>query len=326
MKGRKLKRTFGTILLLFVLMIGGVLVYVKYMLPDVGPAPVLNIKVTPALIKRGNYLANHVTVCIDCHSTRDYSIFSGPIQDGSNGGGGEKFDQRFGFPGVFYAKNITPYALGKWTDGEIFRAITAGVNKEGKALFPVMPYHCYGELQNEDVYAIIAYIRTLPSIEKNIPASVPDFPMNFIINTIPAKGKPMTAIHGNPLAYGKYLTTIAGCGECHTKKADGKVAGPEFGGGFEFHLADGNILRSTNITPDNATGIGNWTEDYFVQRFKSYTDSAARHKAVAKGEYNTVMPWIMYSDMDSSDLKAIYTYLRSVKSANNIVERFTAMK
>jgi hypothetical protein len=72
---------------------------------------------TPERIKHGEYLANHVTICIDCHSQRDYSIWSGPVVPGSFGQGGEAFTQDLGFPGKFYAKNLTPEHIGNWTDG-----------------------------------------------------------------------------------------------------------------------------------------------------------------------------------------------------------------
>lgn len=55
--------------------IGGVLSYVKFILPDAGPTPQLKINATQAQIERGRYLANHVNVCMDCHSTRDWTAF-----------------------------------------------------------------------------------------------------------------------------------------------------------------------------------------------------------------------------------------------------------
>jgi hypothetical protein len=61
------------------------------------------------------------------------------------------------------------------------------VSKDGSALFPVMPHAAYGRMDKEDVLSIIAYLRTLPAIAHEVPASVPDFPMNIIINTIPKK-------------------------------------------------------------------------------------------------------------------------------------------
>jgi hypothetical protein len=44
---------------------------------------------------------------------------------------------------------------------------------------------------------------------------------------------------------------------------------------------------------------------------------------VAPGEYNSIMPWMMYAHMEEDDLKAIYAYLKTVKPIENIVERFT---
>jgi hypothetical protein len=61
---------------------------------------------------------------MDCHSTRDWSKFSGPLVEGTLGQGGERFDQTVGMPGVVYSKNITPARIGDYTDGELFRLIT----------------------------------------------------------------------------------------------------------------------------------------------------------------------------------------------------------
>lgn len=320
MKRRILKVT-GIILLAIFLGIAGVLAFVKTMLPNVGAAPDIHFSSKPELVKRGEYLANHVMVCVDCHSTRDFSKFSGPIVPGTEGGGGEVFDQEKGFPGKFYAKNITPYGLGNWTDGEIFRAITTGVSRNGIALFPIMPYQHYGQMDNEDAYAIIAYIRTLPAIKKDIPVSEPDFPMNFIINTIPAKGAPRHRPDKSQLQqYGEYITLVADCETCHTRQEKGSPVGAPFAGNFEFNMPFGT-LRSPNITPDMETGIGSWDEQTFIHKFRSYAmDSLAQ---VKPGAFNTPMPWSMYGGMDTTDLKAIYAYLRTLQPVKSKVVRFT---
>ena len=83
---------------------------------------------------------------MDCHSTRDWMRFAGPVVKGTEGKGGDKFDESIGFPGTIYAKNITPAALGNWTDGELVRAITMGINKKEEALFPMMPYMNFNHL------------------------------------------------------------------------------------------------------------------------------------------------------------------------------------
>ena len=183
-----MKRTRMIIIVVLVALIVafiGLLGYVKFAYPKVGKAEAIRIETNPAIIDHGKYLANSVFVCVDCHSKRDWTKFAGPLVVGSIGQGGEEFNQKLGFPGKYFAKNITPYGIQDWTDGELLRAISCGVNKKGKPLFPVMPYLNYGNLDRKDLYAIIAYLRTLPSIVNNVPNSESDFPMNFIINTIP---------------------------------------------------------------------------------------------------------------------------------------------
>lgn len=315
-------------LIVLVVGVAGLLTYVKTALPNVGPAPEIKMVSSPEVIARGKYLANHVMVCMDCHSTRDWSKFSGPIKGDKLGCGGELFDQKFGFPGSYVSKNITPFNLGKWTDGEIFKTITTGVTKDNKALFPVMPYKYYAQLDEEDIKAVIAYIRTLAPIEQTNPESVPDFPLNFIINTIPDKANLQKRPDpSNVIAYGKYMTTACACRECHTKQEKGQVVGEEFAGGFEFDLSNGKKVVSPNITP-HATGIGAWSKEAFVKRFKAYSDSGYVIPTVDmdKGEFQTVMPWTMYTGMTTQDLEAIYEYLKTQKPVENVVVRFADTK
>jgi mono/diheme cytochrome c family protein len=299
--------------------------YVSFLLPNVGDAPELKVDVTPERIQRGEYLANHVVICMDCHSQRDFSKFSGPLAEGTLGMGREKFAEEFGFPGTFYAKNITPHGLSDWTDGELYRTITTGVTKDGKAIFPVMPYKYYGQMDPEDVKDIIAYLRSIEPIESTIPESKANFPFNFILNTIPSKAEPMQKPSpSDPVAYGKYLTNIAGCVECHTPPDDKgqKLPGMELAGGWEMGVGGGKIVTTANITPDKETGIGNWTESDFVNRFKTYADSGYVIPAVSPGEFQTIMPWTMYANMKEEDLKAIYAYLQSVPAVKNQVTKF----
>ncbi|MFT4018827.1 MAG: c-type cytochrome [Agriterribacter sp.] len=321
---KKAFKVLGYALLSIILIISLLLVYVKTALPNVGDAPALTITNTPEKIERGKYLANHVTVCTDCHSTRDWSRFSGPLIEGTLGKGGERFDQQAGFPGVFYSKNITPAGISRYTDGELFRLITTGVTKEGRAMFPVMPYSHYGQMDPEDIQCIIAYIRSLPSIENVIPESVADFPMNFIINTIPAKADPQKLPpKTDQLDYGRYMVNAASCIECHTPVEKGQIIEAlAFGGGREFNMP-GGMLRSSNISPDSATGIGTWTEEIFINKFRLYADSSNQLPVVKPGEFNTIMPWKMYSGMTEKDLKAIYHYLKTVKPVSNQVEKFS---
>jgi cytochrome c2 len=321
-----MKKIILTVLLIIIVIVAGIASYVKFGLPNVGDAQTLKIDATPERVQHGEYLANHVTLCMDCHSTRDWSKFSGPMTAGTYGRGGERFDEKMGFPGVFYSKNITPANLKDWTDGEIFRAITTGVDKDGNALFPVMPYHYYGQMDKEDIYDIIAYIRTLPPIENKTPDHVVDFPMNFILNTIPVKA---SFVHKPPksdtLKYGAYLVNAAACMECHTKADKGQIIPSlAFGGGRLFEMPNGKCY-SANISPDKATGIGNWTADQFVTRFKAYSDPSNIPTMDSK-EVNTIMPWSMFAGMDTSDLRSIFAYLQTVKPVKSQVVHFVAAK
>jgi mono/diheme cytochrome c family protein len=322
----KILKILAAIAALIVVVIIGFVIYLKFVLPNVGDAPEIKISATPEMIERGEYLANHVMVCIDCHSPRDWNKFSGPLKKGFEGAGGDVFDKNMGFPGVFTAKNITPANLDNWTDGEIFRAITTGVDKNGKAFFPVMPYKNYGKLDREDIEAIIAYLRTLPPVNNEIPASKADFPFNLILNTIPSDANlEKRPLQSDVIKYGEYLTTAAACADCHTNQVKGKRVGGEFAGGFEFNLGNGTVVRSPNITP-HSTGIGSWTKEVFIKRFKMYTDSSYVLPDVnlSKGEFQTVMPWTMYAGMKDEDLGAIYEYLKSLSPVENKVEKFTA--
>lgn len=324
---KKLLKILGYGLVIVIISIAGLLVYVKTMLPNVGPAPELKVEMTKEKIERGKYLANHVMLCMDCHSTRDWNLFSGPMVEGTEGKGGETFNQSLGFPGQYVASNITPFGLPGWNDGEIFRAITAGVSKDGRALFPIMPHHNFGQLDRKDIEAVIAYIKSLDPIEYKPESSSSDFPMNFIINTIPKKPNfSLIPEQTDQINYGKYMATAAGCVDCHTRQDKGKFVGELFAGGFEFKLQDGSVVRSANLTPDKTTGLGNWTTEQFVNRFKKYTDSAYVNPKVTPGEFQTTMPWTMYSGMNKVDLEAIFAYLQSLSPVKSQVELFTPSK
>jgi len=312
-----------------ILILGGIM-YLNVAFPKVSPAPNITINATPEMVEHGKYLVNHVVGCIDCHSTRDWNKFAGPIIPGTEGKGGEKFDRETAsFPGTIYSKNITPFNLKNWTDGELYRLITSGVTKDGKAIFPLMPYPAYANLDPEDVKAIIAYLRTLTPIETEpYPETRLDFPLNLIVKTIPADPTPMTRPEtSDTLNYGKYLVTVSACADCHTPMDDkgNRLPGMEYAGGMEFQSPiTGDKVRSANITQDHDTGIGLWTESDFLGKFTIYRDSIQRNKAVKAGEFNTAMPWLPLSGMKDEDLKTIFRYLKTIPPVTHKVEKFTA--
>jgi hypothetical protein len=289
--------------------------------------PVENIKVelTPERIQRGMYLANNVSMCTDCHSERDWNYFSGPVKEETIGSGGEMFNEPIAnVPGTIYSKNITPAGISDYSDGELLRVITTGIDKNGSALFPLMPYMHYRKMAREDIYSIIAYLRTLKPIANKIPERSLNFPMNFIVNTIPMTADLLDAIpsKGDTLEYGKYMANAAACIACHTQLDKGKfVPGMEFAGGFRFQFPNGDQVFTANITPDVETGIGALTKEGFIARFKSFAGQNSRIP-VKEHEKNTVMPWTRLGGMTEEDLGAIYTYLRTVTPVKNKVVTF----
>ncbi len=325
---KKLFKFVGYFLGVIVLLLLAGFIYFNSKYPDVDKPKNVKVEITPERIKRGEYLANHVTGCMDCHAIRDWSKFSGPPKPGTMGKGGDKFGKELGFPGTIYAKNITPAGIGSWTDGELIRAITQGVNKDNKALFPLMPYLGLNHLTQNDLYSIVAYIRSLQPLENKVPETELDFPLNLIVKTIPPKTYTPSPEpdRNDPVSYGKYLVTIADCAGCHTPSEKGEPKpGMDFAGGQEFIFPQGT-LRPANITPDNETGIGKWTKEDFILRFKSFDSDSARNMMVDPNGFNTIMPWTLMAGMTEEDLGDIYSYLRTVKPVNNLVVHFTPAK
>ena len=274
------------------------------------------------LVARGEYLANHVAVCIDCHSIRDTGHFSMPIVPGTEGGGAAfAFSKAEAVPGEVTPPNITPAALKDWSDEELIRAITRGINKKGDTIFPIMPYHSYSKMAKKDILAIVAYIRSLKPVEHTTPARKMEVPMS-IFGPLPEVNLDKNDVPDttNKVAYGAYLTIAAACADCHTPMGP---RGPDFSrvfsGGTVF---DNPVFKVAvaNITPDSTTGIGTWTEEMFVNKFK--TNASAEMLQTRPGRQNTFMPWSMYGKMRDYDLKAIYAFLRTVKPITNKVEKF----
>jgi mono/diheme cytochrome c family protein len=237
------------------------------------------------------------------------------------GTGGEGLSREDGFPGEVWAPNITPLKLAEWTDGEIARAITSGVSRDGRPLFPFMPYEMYANLSREDVAALVAWVRTLPSRPGRERPHELDFPLNLIVRLMPKEAvlRPTTPRPGDE-DYGEYLTSVSGCQLCHTpEEGHAPVPGMEFAGGYEFPLASGRVV-SANITPDQLTGIGVWTRDAFIARFRSYAE--AEPATLDSDAPNTVMPWVLFAGMTDEDLGAIYDYLRTVPALEHRVEKW----
>jgi len=323
---KTLLKVVGILLVLVVVVAAGGVGYLMFAFPKVPPPAVVTLEPTPERLARGQYLSDHVMGCTSCHSERDWTKFAGPVKPDRIGVGGQEFP--IGSAGTVYAKNITPAAIGSWTDGELQRAVTAGVSKDGTPLFPLMPYLHFGALAADDLHAVLSYVRSWRAIEGQVPGRSLNFPMNLIVRTIPAAGTPQPRPSPeDKLAYGKYLTKAALCSDCHSPIDDRgqPLPGLNFAGGMEF-LETGYRVRSANITPDADTGIGSWTEQQFVDKFKAFETPSDAVLSDSERRQNTVMPMTAYAGMTRDDLSAIYGYLRTQPPVVNRVAKFPDAK
>jgi mono/diheme cytochrome c family protein len=204
-----------------------------------------------------------------------------------------------------------------------------GVDREGNALFPIMPYGHFRHMSDEDAKSIVAYLRTLTPQRYEKPKKSLDVPLNFIEKFIPQPVEAPVAApdRGDTVAYGKYLTTIAACAECHTPKNDKgeSLPGMEFAGGFEMH-GPGIHVVTANITPHPSNFMGRATREEFIGRFRAFAGFTAESAPQAAKGKNTLMPWISYSGMTDEDLGAIYAYLKTVPAVDHKVNPFPDAK
>lgn len=263
-----------------------------------------------ALVKRGEYLLNGPVACANCHTPRgpDFSFLPGM----DYAGGLKQVDPGY----TTYSSNITQdrgTGIGAKTDQEIITAIRQGT-VQGIVFFPPMPVRSYNNMSDEDVRAIVAYLRTIKPVRHFTQTSTwkvlqPPMP--------PAQGLPVPP-KTNTVAYGGYIVNaLAACFECHsTRGADTR---PDLdhhlgAGGFEIELAPGKVVRTPNITPDPETGIGLWTDDDIKTAITQGVTSGGQH-------LSPPMPFAFYKNMTPEDLDAVVAYLRTIPPIRNEVER-----
>lgn len=324
---KTLLKILGLLVLVVVVLATIGISYLTLKKPAQKAAADIHVEATAAQLARGEYLTNHVTICFDCHSERT-TAYGYPFTPDGRGARGFVWDRRIGFPGVLAASNITPEretGIGAWTDGEIIRAMREGVDRNGKALFPIMPYQHLRSLSDDDAKAIVAYLRTLPPIRYERPKKSLDLPLNFVEKFVP---KPLDGPVSAPprtdtVAYGRYLTQIGSCVECHTPKDEknNPIAGQELAGGFELHTPDQTVV-SSNITPHPSNWMGTATKEEFIGRFRAFAGFNAETAPAAPKGRNTLMPWISFSRMSDDDLGAIYDYLKTVPPIEKKVDPF----
>jgi mono/diheme cytochrome c family protein len=177
-----------------------------------------------------------------------------------------------------------------------------------------MPVPTYNNMSDDDVKAIVAYLRTVKPVHHEVPESKYNVPQQAMP---PAKGLPAPPAT-NKVAYGRYIVTaLAHCFECHSgPDANGA---PDFqgrlgAGGFLITLAPGATVRTANITPDPDTGIGKWSDADIKKALTDGIRPDGRH-------LSPPMPYSFFKNMTDEDLNAVIAFIRTIPPIKNAVER-----
>jgi mono/diheme cytochrome c family protein len=256
---------------------------VKAYTPRTAPVPDLKVAGTPEQTQRGKHIAD--AFCTSCHSANKELPLTGGVDLGED----------FPIPlGAFVSVNLTPAGpLKDWSDGEIFRAIRNGVDRNGRGLF-VMSNFRGRNLSDEDLQALIAYLRSQPATVNETP-NPPDQPslLGFIMlgaGMLPSGQPPITDVitapsKGPTAEYGEYILSYQDCRDCH---------GENLLGGQEGQLAP--------LGP-NLKLVKGWSQEQFITSLRTGVDPSGHELDPAK------MPWKSIGRMDDEELTAIYLYL-----------------
>ncbi|HPQ98565.1 MAG: cytochrome c [Lewinellaceae bacterium] len=305
---------FGGIMLLLLL----VAMYVQrsgipeYELPEVD----FRVRMDSASIAEGKRISD--MVCNDCHRSAN-GLLEGNLMFGG--------DNPSPF-GTVYAPNITSdktYGVGRYSDAELAILLRTGIKRDGQYAPPWMPK--FPHLSDEDLNAIIAYLRSdapeLAPSAKVQPPNEPSFLAKLLsrvaFKPLPYPETPIKSPDpANVVAFGEYLCTAkVECYSCHSldfAKVD--MMHPEkttgyFGGGNPFEEGD-QIIYSANLTMDEETGLGHWTEADFIR--------AVRY-GIGKNDQPLRQPMKPFSGLTEDEVRAIWAYLQTVPKIHNPVER-----
>lgn len=267
------------------------------------------------LVEKGQYVFSVAGGCA-CHSD----------PKGTPHVGARPFPIPFG---TVYSTNLTAdkeTGLGSWTDQQIANAITKGVTRDGSRTLPLMPYGPYSGMAQDDLRALIAFLRTLKPVRKPTPELQTSVPM---LRSIAAEGwlkafgqfftSPATAPKSG-IERGKYLTEhVAICGDCHTPRSAIGVPNRSMymaGAGKDIGpLGE----RVPNITPDKETGIGTWKREEIANLLITGTKPDLDY--VRGLMYDAIQGTSHgYRNMSRTDALAIADYIKSIPAIKNEVK------
>jgi hypothetical protein len=288
--------------------------------PKSRPAPNVSAPTSAEAVLRGKYLVDHVAGCLGCHSPVQEDKPGDRIVEG-RAGAGRDFGEFPGAPFRLRAPNLTPdkeTGIGAWTDGEVLRAMREGVGRNGRPLFPQMPYRTYARtLADDDALAIIAYLRTLAPIKNDAGVTDVNFPVSMFVRAAPKPleaSPPPAPSASDKLARGRWLLDVCSCRDCHDS-VNGRhepIPGKGLAGGQPFPLPRGmGTAIAANITSDKATGIGAYSDDDLRR--------ALNEGKGKSGRLLYTMPWSYYGGMTAEDKDALIAALREVPPVVNAV-------
>lgn len=246
---------------------------------------------------RGRYLAEGILACEACHSDRDPNQPGGPPVVGKAYAGTVWNDDG---KARLVAANLTSdpeTGVGRWSDDMLARAIREGIGHDGRLLHPQMYYRTFRMLSDEDLAAVVVFIRSLPPVRNPLPKSVltADQVKRYVSWPQPVTAPVPAPPQGTQVERGRYLAAIGDCSGCHTLW-DGKRLPGAYAGGNEVGR-NGREVFSANITP-HATGMP-YDAGNFIQIMRTGKS----------GLLDPIMPWWYYRRLNDGDLKALHAFL-----------------
>jgi mono/diheme cytochrome c family protein len=271
-----------------------------------------NAKSNSGSFERGKNLV--FTICAGCHYDPKVGKFIG-----------RDLNDLPKIAGHLYSANLTQsknYGIPPhYTDAELFYLLKTGISKSGK----FTPYMMKPMMADQDINDIILYLRSNDPAVAYADTTVGKTHINFIgkagirfvMGPQPYKKGVDRPDENNPVQYGRYLVAIIGCYHCHSKKVlglnflDAEKTNGYLQGGIKLKDPNGKRLYGPNLTPDNETGIGSFTEPDFKK--------AIQEGITPSGE-RLSPPMSKFESLTQKQVHSIYAYLRSIKAVHHVVK------
>lgn len=249
-------------------------------------------------VARGRYLTEGLLQCFICHSERAWDEPGAPPIESRKGAG---LVWRDDGTHRLVAANLTPdpeTGIGRRTDEQLARAIREGIAHDGRALHGAMPEHRH--LTDQDVAAVIAYLRSLPPVHHPLPrtALAPEEQARYDAAPPPElKPAALTGV-AEPVERGRRLVAAANCVGCHTSWHSKRMPGL-LGGGNLIERGE-RAAYSTNLTPHPSGSPYDAAAFLYIMRTGK------------GGTLSPLMPWAVYRHLSDEDLDAIHAFLRTM--------------